>query len=340
LTGLIATRDDVIHAYRLLLGREPDAGGLASYEALVTSREVEVAELSRMFFLSPEFKAKSGYLVPGGRDAGAPEQKSRLVSAACTQRQVESASFRYWAERMRKVVPGLLHRKNWEWCFIVQALFERGMLHPGRRGLGFAVGTEPLTSLFAGSGCEILATDLGVEEAGQQGWVDGGQHASGLDPLNTLRLCPPELFAANVRFRNVDMRNVPADIAGYDFLWSSCAMEHLGSLQRGIDFVLDAMECLNPGGIAVHTTELNVESDIRTIETGGSVIYRKRDLVALRDVLTARGHEVEPLDFDLGETEADRFIDEPPYGGKAHLKLRIEGVASTSFGLIVRKGHA
>lgn len=337
MTGLVSTSDDVVHAYRLLLGREADAGGLASYQALVASRDVGIGELSRMFLLSPEFRSKFGFFVPPGCDPGAPQQTSRLTCAACTQRQLESPSFRYWAERMR-TAPGLLHRKNWEWCFITQALHERGMLLPNRRGLGFAVGQEPLTSLFAGSGCEILATDLETSEAGQLGWIDGGQHASDVNQLNNLRLCSPELFAANVRFRSIDMRNIPTDLTGYDFVWSSCAMEHLGSLELGIDFVIDAMKCLRPGGVAVHTTELNVESDTRTIETGGSVIYRKRDLATLCAALTERGHEVEPLDFDLGDTEADSYIDEPPYAGKAHLKLLIEGVASTSFGLIARKG--
>ena len=53
-----------------------------------------------------------------------------------------------------------LHRKIWEFCFIAQALDERGMLARGRRGLGFAVGTEPLPAMFASRGCAIVATDL------------------------------------------------------------------------------------------------------------------------------------------------------------------------------------
>ncbi|HEX5121805.1 MAG TPA: hypothetical protein VFV97_01065 [Rhodanobacteraceae bacterium] len=338
MTELIATPQDVVHAYRLLLGREADPAGLAAYSALVTSREVGAGELAKMFWLSQEFKSSVGYLVPVGRDAGPPNDAAPLACVACTQRQVESATFRYWAERMR-TRPGLLHRKNWEWCFITQALSERGMLRPGRRGVGFAVGNEPLTSLFAGTGCTILATDLDTQQAGERGWVAGGQHAAAAGELNALRLCSPELFAANVQFREVDMRHVPDDVAGYDFLWSSCAMEHLGSLAHGMDFVVDAMKCLRPGGIAVHTTELNVESDSRTIETGHSVVYRKRDLLALRAALAANGHAVEPFDFDFGDSEADRHVDEPPYGGKPHLKLRIEGFASTSFGLIVRKGE-
>jgi 2-polyprenyl-3-methyl-5-hydroxy-6-metoxy-1,4-benzoquinol methylase len=213
-------------------------------------------------------------------------------------------------------------------------------LHKGSRGLGFAVGTEQLTALFASLGCQIVATDLEQALAKEAGWVDSNQHAAGLDALNGSGLCPPADFAEHVHFRHVDMRSIPADLRGFDFLWSSCAMEHLGSLQHGLDFVLAAVECLRPGGVAVHTTELNCESDSETIETGGSVIYRKSDLNGLAHALRARGHAVEPLDFHLGETAADAYVDEPPYGGKAHIKLRLGGFASTSFGLIITKGIA
>ena len=43
---------------------------------------------------------------------------------------------------------------------IAQALYERGKLKPGSRGLGFAVGKEPLSDLFASFGCDVVATDL------------------------------------------------------------------------------------------------------------------------------------------------------------------------------------
>ena len=55
------------------------------------------------------------------------------------------------------------NRKFWEWCAISQALDERKKLRTGLKGLGFAVGTEPLSSHFAARGCRILATDLAPE---------------------------------------------------------------------------------------------------------------------------------------------------------------------------------
>ena len=41
-----------------------------------------------------------------------------------------------------------------------------GLYRPGKRGLVFAVGTEPLPAMFASFGCAIVATDIFPE----QGW--------------------------------------------------------------------------------------------------------------------------------------------------------------------------
>jgi 2-polyprenyl-3-methyl-5-hydroxy-6-metoxy-1,4-benzoquinol methylase len=336
LKSLTANREDVVHAYRLLLGRDADPGELDHQAALIRDGNTSTIDLAHRFFSSREFVSRVGRLAGVAASKGPPEKLPHLSCQPCTRRRIDSPNFRYWASRMG-LKPGGLHRKAWEWCFISQVLRERGALGPGHRGLGFAVGEEPLTSLFAGMGCEILATDLDVKRADQEGWVEGKQHASSLEQVNARGLCSPELFDANVRFRCVDMREIPNDLSGFDFIWSSCALEHLGSLRHGMDFVLNAMECLRPGGIAVHTTELNVESDTHTIETGHDVIYRKSDLLGLADELRARGHVVEPFDFDTGDSDADRHVDEPPYVGRVHLKLRICGFASTSYGIVVSR---
>jgi len=336
MTELKATADDIRHAYRLLLGREPDEQGYDSHLKLLERSSPSVVELAKGFLGSREFISRFGCLVEVPVGPVPPRTLTRLSCQACTRRQIESPSFLYWAQRLGER-PGGLHRKLWEWCFISQALFERGLLRAGSKGLGFAVGTEPLTALYASMGCDILATDLHQEQAQEAGWVGSNQHASGLKQLNSKALCPLDDFSKRVSFQNVDMRNIPTVLRDFDFLWSSCALEHLGSLDLGMRYVIAAMECLSPGGVAVHTTELNCDSDADTVETGGSVVYRKRDLLALADQLRERGYAVEPLDFYTGETQADQHVDEPPYSGSPHLKLRIGGYASTSFGLIVAK---
>ena len=126
------------------------------------------------------------------------------------------------------------------------------------------------------------------------------------------------------------------ELSSFDFLWSSCAFEHLGSLKAGNEFVIRAMDCLRPGGIAVHTTEFNVASNDRTIETGATVIYRQRDIEALAADLVSLGHLIS-LDFDKGDQPADYHVDVPPYSHDPHLKLHLMGFTTTSIGIVVRK---
>jgi len=70
----------------------------------------------------------------------------------------------------------------------------------------------------------------------------------------------------------------------------------------------------------------------------GTVLFRRRDMEVLAERLSARGHLVAPFDFDPGLAPLDRYIDVPPYRSEPHLKLAIEGFATTSIGFIVQCG--
>ena len=259
-------------------------------------------------------------------------------SRICTQEQFDTEAYAYWCEQFKQSPK--LHRKQWEYVFICKVLHERGLLAPGRRGIGFGVGTEPLPALFARFGCEIVATDLGLDEAAELGWVAGNQHAQGIDVLNSLDLCPPDEFRQRVSFRVEDMNAISPDLhGGFDFTWSSCCSEHLGSIEHGLRFVEESLELLKPGGIAVHTTELNLSSNDDTVFEGGCVIFRRRDIDRLAQRLTAQGHRI-CLDYSEGDGPADRHVDVPPYKQDIHLRLLLEGFVSTSIGLIVQKAPA
>lgn len=261
---------------------------------------------------------------------------SRLLrSCPCTQAQLQSEVFQAWAARIRET-PMHMHRKVWEYAYIAQALHERGMLAPGRRGLGFAVGQEPLASLFASFGCTIVATDVATEEARKTGWTDSDQHAASLEDLNRRGLCDPDLFRERVSFRHVDMRSLPDDLGTYDFVWSACALEHLGTMSSGEKFVFDALKHVSPTGISVHTTEFNLQSNFFTLTRGSTVLFRKRDLSKMASRLAALGYRVD-LDFTAGDLPHDRFVDRPPYKQEVHLRLRLKGFVVTSFGLIIEK---
>lgn len=95
------------------------------------------------------------------------------------------------------------------------------------------------------------------------------------------------------------------------------------------------MDCLAPNGVAVHTTEFNVQSNARTVAVGHTVLYRQKDIVSLAESLRSSGHDIE-LDFDAGSTPADLHVDHPPWSGP-HLKIQLGQFVATSIGLIIGK---
>ena len=48
-----------------------------------------------------------------------------------------------------------------------------------------------------------------------------------------------------------------------------------------MDFVINSMRVLKPGGVAVHTTEFNLSSNDDTIEARDLCVYRRRDIELL-----------------------------------------------------------
>jgi len=260
------------------------------------------------------------------------------VSQLCTSNQLSTKLYRRWCKEMHS--PARFSRKQWEFVYILQVLQISGMLRPGKLGLGFGCGREPLAGLFAKYGCRILATDLEQERALQQGWVNTRQHISGLDELYSCaeEFISREDFYEQVSYRPVDMNNIPDDLyEKFDFVWSACALEHLGSLRRGMDFVKNSVRCLKKGGIAVHTTEFNLSSNDSTCEEPACSIYRVRDIKQLLGELEAENFQVSPLNFNTGGGKVDRYIDIPPYGFSPHLKLKLSGYIVTSIGLIIRR---
>ncbi|MCX7406030.1 MAG: hypothetical protein NT089_09920, partial [Planctomycetia bacterium] len=94
-----------------------------------------------------EFHRRQPQLHTPSNHSGTGLEGQGLVSQVCRHATLDSNTFRNWALALQE--PWRAHRKLWELAFIAQALEERGMLAPTRRGLGFAVGTEKLPSLFA-----------------------------------------------------------------------------------------------------------------------------------------------------------------------------------------------
>lgn len=273
--------------------------------------------------LRPRFRAPERHGVPTLADP---------VSQLCTEAQFGETDYRRWCAAIGE--PPRHHRKQWEFCYILAVLEARGMLAPGRRGLGFGVGREPLVAAMAARGVAVTATDLDPAAARAHFWAETDEQAAGLASLNARGLCDPAAFARLVSFEHADMRRVPAHLTGYDFVWSSCAFEHLGSLGAGIDFVIAALATLRPGGVAVHTTEYNLADGWRTRDHGATVVYRRRDLERLFARAAACGFVTE-ANWTPGGDTLDRHVDLPPYSPDRHVKIGYRGMTVTSFGLVL-----
>ncbi|HEX6390018.1 MAG TPA: class I SAM-dependent methyltransferase, partial [Solirubrobacteraceae bacterium] len=261
-----------------------------------------------------------------------PHVRSRL----CTQAQLSEPWYTAWREALHEAP--IAHRKTWEFTYIAEVLNALGMLEPGRRGLGFGVGREPLVPLFASRGVELLATDLEPTAREAIGWARSDQLAADVDSMARPEICELETFRRLVTWRAVDMRAIPDDLRGFDFCWSTCSLEHLGTLDYGLEFIERSIDTIRPGGIAVHTTEFNLSSDEDTVEAGPTVVYRKRDLLPLRERLEAAGHEVAAFDFDPGDGLLDRYVDIPPYSHDPCLRFLYASYTLTSVAIVVRRG--
>jgi hypothetical protein len=228
------------------------------------------------------------------------------------------------------------HRKQWEFAYIIWHLSRLGLISDNKRGIGFGVGSEPLPAIFASKECIILATDAPAE-SNDQGWALTGQHASSLSSLYRPNILANADLDLRCTFRPLDMNDYASIPEGWDFHWSSCVIEHLGGIDKAIDFIVESCTKLAPKGVAVHTTEFNLSSNEETIDQPGTCILRKKDLEVLQHKLSKRGLHLQPLILDPGSHTFNYYVDAPPYEGYNHLRLDLWGYAATSVGLIIRK---
>jgi hypothetical protein len=147
----------------------------------------------------------------------------------CTQSDMESDWVRHWCNELK--TPLVFHRKLWELAYVLQAMHDAGHLAQGQRGLGFGCGREPIPSYLAALGAHVTITDLAPEDMRAAGWSKSAEYARTLDDAHADHLVDRETFDRQVTLRHVDMNDIPEDLVGYDFCWSICALEHLGSIR-------------------------------------------------------------------------------------------------------------
>lgn len=219
-----------------------------------------------------------------------------------------------WYERWKSVLKlNGVHRKGWEVAIVAETLESNGVLGPGYRGVEFGCGNGLVSKYVANRGANVLATDLL-----NPSWAE--TH-SGFQELASHE---------RVQTRVVDMNWLRGESGvslveekGYDFSWSICSMDHCGSTWLTKRFLLNQLNCLRPGGLAVHTAEYTVSVGLPRV--GGTVWLDWSDMVDVQQLVQSLGHELAPIDWNIGDCIEDHMIDRAPYCGPVHLKPEVSG---------------
>ena len=221
-----------------------------------------------------------------------------------------------------------------------------GVCHPspeaGRRIEGrqprhrFWCRPRAIASALCKYGAQIVATDASEELGKSVGWVKSDEHSSGVSQLLYPNVVDDDIVRSNIIHRECDMNQIDVDLVDFDFTWSCCCFEHLGSLEAGIEFVINSVEkTLKIGGVACHTTEFNLSSNDDTLREGATVLYRKRDMLELVDRLRERGHGVEAFSVAPDSHYLDGYVDTRAIPTSSWL---LRGYTTTSVGIVVKRG--
>lgn len=254
----------------------------------------------------------------------------------------ESKWYKSWAKKLQQTESGkgnfmLRSNKFWQNAIMAQIIYDENILRTGMHCIGFGVGKERLPALFASYGVAVSATDQDFTKQRAQEW-NNDQLAHGAFSLNEDGICDPKIFKANVSFSALDMTKIPKKYNDtYDFLWSNCALGHLGSINKSLNFIEQSLACLKPGGLAVHTTELNIISDTETAMSGNTVIFRISDIYKLCDDLVSKGYICSPFRLDPSQRPADQHISLNPQWGTDHTKILVEGHLATQIVLVIKR---
>jgi hypothetical protein len=256
-----------------------------------------------------------------------PPRLMALESKPCTQADIEARWCRGWCATLRE--RPRYHRRVWESAYVLQALYEAEALFPEAKVLAFGPVDGSVISHLARNNVRstVVATSA---------------------PPRREDLIDPHTFDHKVVHRSLDEQGLDG-LEGFDACWSIGNIGGHGSIRAGMDFLVESMKALKPGGLAVHVFDFNFANDEETLDNWPSVLLQRRHIEALAEELAAAGYRPRKLDFHMGHQPLDRFVDMPPFNldrtksfeslwqdgwQGAHLKVSVDGFPVTSFGLV------
>ncbi|MBW8745439.1 MAG: hypothetical protein JF628_14075 [Sphingomonas sp.] len=214
------------------------------------------------------------------------------VTQVATAEQLREPVAGGWMARLRP--KGTSGTEHWRKAYTLQALRRYGMLEQGALGLGFERSASGMPAALAAMGTRVVAAF--PTRAGSQ-----PKTAPLKRDLADRAPCSKAVFDENVSARVCSWRRIPEDLVNFDFLWSARANEALYSVAAAAQFVEDAMACLRPGGLAVHTFSYDLTPSGRSIPSTERVLIQQGDIERIALLLVSRGHEVAQFKIDASD---------------------------------------
>lgn len=185
--------------------------------------------------------------------------------------------------------PARFHRKQWEFAKIFQALQKHGLLQEDKIGLSVGGGNERILYSIANHVKKLIVTDLYSTETM---W----DCAKTDDPDTFIKMNKPfEVDDSRITAIPMDMRKLYFGDNTFDFCYSSCAIEHIGTFDDFVQHFNEVNRCLKEGGYYIFTTEFHFGEE--TIESPNNYIFSPEYLEKI--IAASSLSLVEQPDFNL-----------------------------------------
>lgn len=240
LIGLGSDDYFVKRVYESILGRSPDAGGLAHYTRALAAGESRTA-IARALALSDEFEGKRR-AVP--RDV----QLCELANPAKWDNEE-------WLDLLRSLGLSddklLMHRKPYEFTQFLYGCQRLGMIRPDAAFISIGAGHEHPLYWLSNHVARVVATDM-YEGNWQAERAREGDPAVLDDPD---RYAPFPYRRDHLQFLRMDGRQLEFPDGSFDVSYSLSSIEHFGGLDGACQTMKEMARVLKPGGVLALATE-------------------------------------------------------------------------------------
>jgi FkbM family methyltransferase len=254
-----------------------------------------------------------------------PRSRTDWKSEVISEDRFKQENFFIWTSLLRD--KPRLHSKQFQNYAIMEgANSVLDLDYAPKKAIGFGVGIEPIPAALAKIGFHVTATDY-LDGEISEAWKNTEQLIESPSDLNSRGILTPDEFEELITFINMDMNSIPSEFhEAFHFVWSSCALGHIGGYKQGLEFLVNSANLLMPGGIAIHSTELDVSPGTDKYDSPTLSLYRLEDLIECVEALRRNGFTVAELDIDRKwNGKSEKFVDSEPWGERPHLRIDVFG---------------